>query len=82
MRPLGDRVLVNPSKAEEKKNGIILVDTQKKQDTGKVILIGVKSKTIKEGDMVQFYPNSGIKIHYNGMDCLLLSEAHEVIAIL
>lgn len=82
MRPLGDRVLVNPVKAEDTKKGIILVDTQKRQDTGKVILIGVKSKTIKEGDMVQFYPNAGIKIHYNGMDCLLLSEANEVIAVL
>jgi len=82
MKPLGDRVLVEPKKPEEKQNGIILIDQSKKQDTGVVILIGVKTQIIKIGDVVQYYPNAGIQVPYKDRQCLLLSEENEVIAIL
>lgn len=81
-KPLGDRVLVEPTKPETKKNGIILIETAQKKNTGKVILIGVKTASIKIGDSVLYQDNAGISIPYNGMDCLLLSEEHEVISIL
>lgn len=80
---LKDRVLVKPTNPEEKTSGgIILVNTAQKRNTGKVILIGVKTKAIKEGDSVLYHEGAGISISYNGMDCLLLSEEHEIISIL
>lgn len=81
-KPLADRVLVQPEKAETEKNGIILIQTAQKQNIGKVILIGVKTQSIKLGDTVQYYPNAGISVPYKGKDCLLLSEENEVICIL
>ena len=50
IKPLGDRVLIKPLKAEGKtKGGIILPDTAKeKPQEGKVIAVG-KGKTLESG---------------------------------
>jgi co-chaperonin GroES (HSP10) len=82
MITLGDRVLVEIIEAEDKKNGLIIINSAQKRETGKVLIIGVKTKTIQIGDTVQYYPQAGTPMMYQGKECLFLSEEHEVIAIL
>ena len=49
MKPLGDKVLVKPSKGEEKtKSGIVLPDTAKdKPNEGEVVAVGPGRKMTK-----------------------------------
>lgn len=82
MKPLSDRVLVEVIKPENKKNGLIIIDSAQKKETGKVLVIGVKTKEIQVGNIVQYYPNSGTPMTFKGKQCLFLSEEHEIIAIL
>ena len=60
MKPIGDRVVVEPFEAEEKtQGGIIIPDTVKeKPQKGKVIAVGPGKKdqtmTVKTGDVVLY----------------------------
>lgn len=71
IKPLGDRVLIEPIKAEEKtKSGIILPDTvdKEKPEQGTIVAVGSglpdKPMTVKKGDVVLFtkYGPNEIKI--------------------
>jgi len=81
MRLLFDRVLVEPIVEHTSKSGLILPDSSKKKNTGKVVLIGEKVRTIAVGDVVKFHENEGISIEYHGKDCLIFSEENHIIAV-
>ena len=92
IKPLADRVLIEPAMAEEKTaGGIIIPDTAKeKPQKGKVIAVG-KGKTlkngqkvapdVKEGNIVLFGKYSGDEFKIDGEECLILDE-DDILAIL
>ena len=79
-RPLKDRVLVEPNKAEEKTaSGIIIPDSvQEKPQKGTVIAIGEGKKdepmTLKVGDVVIYTKYGGTEITIEGTDYLIMRE--------
>lgn len=92
IKPLGDRILIRPLKAEEKtKGGIILPDTAKeKPQEGKVIAVGkgktlesgkVESLEVKVGDKVLYGKYSGTEIKIEGEEHLIVKE-EDVLAII
>ncbi len=66
MKPLGDRVVVQPvEEAEVRKGGIIIPDTAKeKPQEGKVIALGT-GKTDDEGKKIPFEVKKGDKVLYS-----------------
>ena len=87
IKPLADRVLIEPSKADEKtKSGIIIPDTAKeKPQQGVVVAVGPGAKdeqtTLKRGDVVLFGKYSGTEIQHSGKDYLIMREA-DVVAVI
>ncbi|SRR6056297_2794991 len=85
IKPLSDRVLVQPEPAEEKtSSGIIIPDTAKeKPQEGKVVAAGpgkVENGTkidmsVKEGDKVLYGKYSGTEITLDGDEYLIMREA-------
>jgi chaperonin GroES len=80
MKPINDRVVVEPAAAEEKTSGgIIIPDTAKeKPQKGKVVAVGpgkdgVKM-TVKKGDSILYGKYAGQEIHYKGKDYLIMRE--------
>lgn len=82
MKLLQDRILVKPITTEETKNGIIIPQNVQQKNTGKAIIVSDKCKIVKVGDIVKYHKNTGTKLHYNNVDCLLLKEADDIIAVL
>ena len=85
VRPLGDRVLVQPIEEKEtKKGGIIIPDTAKeKPQEGKVIAVGkgkpnddgkVTPLDVKAGDRILFGKYSGTEVKLNGEEHLIVRE--------
>jgi len=80
MKPINDRVVVKPAKAETKTaGGIILPDTAKeKPQKGKVIAIGPGKDgikmTVKKGDTVLYGKYAGQELNYQGDDYLIMRE--------
>ena len=80
-KPNEDRVLVEPTPAEEKtSSGIIIPDSAKeKPQRGKVIAIGegLKDKpvTVKVGDMVLYGKYSGTEISIEGKEYLIMRNS-------
>src|SRR3981081_861545 len=75
VRPLGDRVLVQPIEEKEtKKGGIIIPDTAKeKPQEGKVIALGT-GKVDENGKKVDFTVKAGDKVlisKYGGTDLVI-----------
>jgi chaperonin GroES len=66
MKPIGDRVLVQPIEEKEvKKGGIIIPDTAKeKPQEGKVVALGT-GKTDDNGKKVPFEVKKGDKVLYS-----------------
>lgn len=91
IKPIGDRVLVEPLDKEMEKVGSLYVpDTAKeKPQQGKVIAVGTGKKdgdkviplTVKAGDMVLYGKYSGTEIKYDGKEYLIMSE-NDVLAII
>jgi chaperonin GroES len=81
IRPLADRVLVEPSSAEEKTaGGIIIPDTAKeKPQKGVIVAVGPgtsdQKMTVKVGDNVLYGKYSGTEINFEGRDFLIMKEA-------
>ena len=81
IRPLGDRVLVEPGPAEVKTtSGIIIPDTaQEKPQQGKVIAVGDGKKdeplTVKVGDTVLYGKFSGTEFKFEGKELLIMEES-------
>lgn len=86
LRPLHDRVLVEPAEAEQKTaGGIIIPDTAKeKPQRGKVIAVGGGKKdeplVVKVGDLVLYGKYSGTELNYDGKDYLMMRES-DILAI-
>jgi len=81
IKPLGDRVVIEPALQQEKtESGIILPDTaQEKPQEGKVLAVG-DCETIKKNDLVLYPKYSGTEINHEGQDLLIMSEK-EVLAV-
>ena len=81
VKPLADRVIVEPAAAEETTaGGIIIPDTAKeKPKKGKVIAAGSGKKdepvTVKEGDIVLYGQYSGTEIKIEGNEYLIMRES-------
>jgi chaperonin GroES len=80
-KPLADRVLVEPSPAEQKTaSGIIIPDTAKEKPLrGKIVAAGAGKKdepmTVKVGDSVLFGQYSGTEIKIDGLTYLIMRES-------
>ena len=79
LKPLADRVLVEPLAAEEKVGGIYIPDTAKeKPQKGKVVAVGPGTKdnpvTLKVGDDVLYGKYSGTELQHDGGDYLIMKE--------
>ncbi|MDP4655827.1 MAG: co-chaperone GroES [Algoriphagus sp.] len=87
IKPLADRVLVQPAAAEEKTaSGLYIPDTAKeKPQKGTVIAIGNGKKdeplTVKVGDTVLYGKYSGTELSVDGNDYLIMRES-DIFAIL
>ncbi len=87
LKPLADRVLVEPAAAEEKTvGGIIIPDTAKeKPQRGIVVAVGNGKKdepmTVKTGDTVLYGKYAGTEITVDGKDYLMMREA-DIFAII
>ncbi len=81
IKPLADRVLVEPAPAEEKTSGgIIIPDTAKeKPQMGTVIAVGAGTKdnpvTVKAGDKVLYGKYAGTELAHDGKDYLIMRES-------
>ncbi len=92
IKPLEDRILVQPLDAEQTTaSGLVIPDTAKeKPQEGKVIAVGPGRfdedgenripLDIKEGDVVIYSKYGGTEVKYDGQEYLLLS-ARDVLAI-
>jgi len=87
IKPLADRVVVEPAPAEEKTaGGIIIPDTAKeKPQKGTVMAVGPGKKdeplTVKEGDIVLYGKYSGTEITIDGDNYLIMRES-DIVAII
>ncbi|GGD44527.1 10 kDa chaperonin [Malaciobacter pacificus] len=82
-KPLGKRVLVQRTQAEEKTaSGIILVDSAKeKPNTAVVKAIGTDVTELKEGDTIVFEQYRGTEFTLEGEDYLVL-EIENIIGVM
>jgi chaperonin GroES len=91
LKPLGDRVIIEVAKEEEKSvGGIVLASSAKeKPQTGTVIAVGegrvLESgqkipAAVKEGDQVMFEKYAGTEVKYEGNEYLIVS-GKDIIAI-
>ncbi|GFR66690.1 10 kDa chaperonin [Elysia marginata] len=86
IKPLADRVLVEPTAAETKtSSGIIIPDTAKeKPQRGTIVAVGTGTKdepmTVKEGDVVLYGKYSGTELKLEGTDYLIMRES-DILAI-
>ena len=81
IRPLADRVLIEPAEAEQKTaSGIIIPDTAKeKPQRGKVVAVGKGTKdhemTVKVGDKVLYGKYSGTEVDIDGTKYMIMKES-------
>ncbi|MCR9255982.1 MAG: co-chaperone GroES [Alphaproteobacteria bacterium] len=86
LRPLHDRILVEPMSADEKTaGGIIIPDTaQEKPHQGKVVAVGkgtttpdgaVVALTVQAGDMILYGKYAGTEVKVDGKDYLIMRES-------
>ena len=86
IKPLSDRVIIEPAAAEEiTAGGIIIPDTAKEKPLkGKIVAIGIGKKdeplTVKVGDNVLYGKYAGTEITIDGNDYLIMRES-DVVAI-
>jgi len=87
IKPLADRVLLEPMEAETKTaSGIIIPDNAKeKPQKATVVAVGIGTKdnpmTVKVGDTVLYGKYSGTELKFEGKDYLIMSEK-DILAII
>jgi chaperonin GroES len=87
VKPLADRVLIEPAAAELKTaGGIIIPDTAKeKPQRGTVVAVGPGKKdeplTVKVGDLVLYGKYAGTEISVEGKDYLIMRES-DIVAVI
>lgn len=85
IKPLDDRILLEPEEAEETtSSGIIIPDTAKeKPRIGRVIAVGTDEdlqEKIKEGNKVLFAKYGGDEVEVNGKEYKLLQRS-DILAV-
>ncbi len=81
VQPIADRVLVEPSAAEEKTaGGLYIPDTAKeKPQRGTIVAVGTGKKdepmTVKAGDTVLYGKYAGTEVTIEGKDYLIMRES-------
>ena len=86
IRPLADRVLIEPTAAEEvTMSGIIIPDSAKEKPLkGKIVATGNGTKDdemiLKEGDIVLYGKYSGSDIEFEGTKYLMMRQS-DVLAV-
>ena len=86
IKPLADRVVIEPAAAEEKTaGGIIIPDTaQEKPQNGKVVAAGKGTKddpiTVKVGDAVLYGKYAGTEITLEGGEYIIMRES-DILAV-
>ena len=86
IKPLADRVLIEPMAAETKTaSGIIIPDNAKeKPQKGKVVAVGNGTKdekmTVSIGNIVLYGKYAGTDLKYEGRDYLIMRES-DILAI-
>ena len=76
IRPLADRVLIEPQATEEKtSSGIIIPDTAKQKPQRGVVIACGAGLTVKEGDQVLYGKYSGTDIVVEEVDYLIMRES-------
>ena len=92
LKPLADRVVVEPAPAEDKSaGGIILPDTaQEKPQQGTIVAVGPGKvsdsgsqidMTVKKGDKVLYGKYSGSEVSFSGVDYVIMRES-DILAVL
>lgn len=87
IKPLADRVLVEPAAAEEKTaSGIFIPDTAKeKPQRGTVVAVGPGKKdeptSVSVGNTVLYGKYSGTEINIDGVNYLMMRES-DILAII
>lgn len=93
LRPLNDKVIVKPTKAEEKtKSGLFIPEVaQEKQTEGEVVAVGpgkVNETTgvrnaidLKPGDKVLYGKYAGTEFKLDGEDVMMLDEG-DILAVI
>ena len=87
IKPLGDRVIVQPQEAEEKTaSGIIIPDSAKeKPQKGTVVAAGPGTKDekieVKVGDTVLYGKYAGTELSFEGDDYLIMRQS-DILAII
>jgi chaperonin GroES len=87
IKPIGDRVVVQPAPAEEKTaSGLYIPDTAKeKPQRGKVVAVGSGKKdepmTVKVGDEVLYGKYAGTELSHDGSEYLIMRES-DIFAVL
>jgi chaperonin GroES len=87
LKPLADRVLVEPAQAEETtSSGIIIPDTAKeKPQKGSIVAVGAGKKdeplTVKVGDTILYGKYAGTEITIEGKEYLIMRES-DIFAII
>ena len=87
IKPLADRVLLEPMEAETKTaSGIIIPDNAKeKPQKATVVAVGIGTKdnpmTVKVGNTVLYGKYSGTELKFEGKDYLMMSEK-DILAII
>lgn len=87
IKPLSDRVLVEPMAAESKTaSGLIIPDTAKeKPQRGTVVAVGPGTKDeamqVKVGDVVLYGKYSGQELNVDGTDYLMMRQS-DILAVI
>lgn len=87
VKPLADRVLIEPVEAEEKTaSGIIIPDSAKeKPQKGTVVAVGPglgdEKMEVKVGDIVLYGKYTGTELNIDGKDYLIMKQS-EILAII
>ena len=87
IKPLADRVVVQPQEAETKTaSGLFIPDTAKeKPQRGKVVAVGSGKKDepmeLKEGEIVLYGKYAGTEINVDGTDYLIMRQS-DVLAVI
>ncbi|NNE02905.1 MAG: co-chaperone GroES [Eudoraea sp.] len=87
IKPLADRVLIEPMAAETKTaSGLYIPDTAKeKPQKGKVVAVGPGTKdekiTVQVGDTVLYGKYAGTELKLDGSDYLMMRES-DILAII
>jgi chaperonin GroES len=87
IKPLADRVLIEPKEAEEKTaSGIYIPDTAKeKPQRGTVVAVGSGTKDVtmevKVGDEVLYGKYAGTELNVDGKDYLMMKQS-DILAVI